>query len=146
MIKKKCARCGKKKDLNEFHKHKSNKDGKNSYCRFCNTEMKRIEKIKYPEKYILKNAKYRAEKNGIPFNLKLKDIIIPKVCPIFKKPFVYGIGRQEFSPSLDRIKNVKGYVKGNIVVISWRANKIKSNATVKELKALSDFYNNLEIK
>ena len=39
-------------------------------------------------------------------------------------------------PSLDRIDNSKGYVPGNIAVISMRANMIKNNATLAELKAI----------
>jgi hypothetical protein len=40
------------------------------------------------------------------------------------------------SPSLDRIDTSKGYVKGNVWVISWRANKLKSDATLAELESI----------
>lgn len=33
-----------------------------------------------------------------------------------------------------------GYVKGNIIVISNRANRIKNNATIPELRAVADFF------
>jgi hypothetical protein len=38
--------------------------------------------------------------------------------------------------SLDRIVPELGYVKGNIAVISNRANSLKSNATLEELERL----------
>lgn len=57
---------------------------------------------------------------------ELSDIQIPELCPVFKTPMV--------SPSLDRIDSSKGYVKGNVRVISKRANQLKSNATVEEME------------
>ena len=47
--------------------------------------------------------------------------------------------RHNGSPSLDRIDNTKGYIKGNVKVISWRANAIKKDATLEELKALVNY-------
>lgn len=38
--------------------------------------------------------------------------------------------------SLDRIDNKQGYVRGNIVVMSYRANRLKNDATEKDLEAL----------
>lgn len=50
-------------------------------------------------------------------------------------------GRQEDgSPSLDRLDCRKGYVRGNVEVISWKANRIKSNATVMELMKVATYY------
>ena len=37
----------------------------------------------------------------------------------------------------------KGYVKDNIIVVSMRANRIKSGATVDEIRKVSDFYEKL---
>ena len=80
------------------------------------------------------SAKYRAEKRGIEFNLDLEDIIIPDKCPILEVPFVYGdANNHDYSPSLDRIDNSKGYIKGNIQVISSKANTMKNSATSEEL-------------
>lgn len=70
-------------------------------------------------------AKSRATKVGREFNIDLADVVVPEVCPVL------GINME--SPSLDRIDSSKGYVKGNVRVISMRANMLKSNATIKEL-------------
>jgi len=42
-------------------------------------------------------------------------------------------------PSVDRIDPTKGYIKGNVEVISWRANHLKNNATVEELEAIVNY-------
>lgn len=70
------------------------------------------------------------------FNIDLSDIVIPKVCPILGIPLTKGVKRVPCnnSPSLDRIDSTKGYVKGNVQVISHRANRLKSDASLQELQ------------
>jgi len=80
-------------------------------------------------------AKERADKTGIPFDIELDDIQIPEVCPVLGIPIDMRLGRgrrQPDSPSLDKFVPDKGYTKGNIQVISWRANWLKNNGTVEE--------------
>ena len=82
-----------------------------------------------------KRAYDRAKKFGYPFNITEEDIVIPDVCPILEVPFVFGSkGDYEYTPSLDRIVNSLGYVKGNIQVITKKANSMKNSATPEELK------------
>lgn len=90
-----------------------------------------------PINYILQGAKQRAKKLGLPFNLTRDDIVIPTHCPIFGYELTISNGQpSDNSPSIDRIIPTLGYVKGNVQIISWRANNIKKNATVDELKKL----------
>lgn len=88
-------------------------------------------KINNLEKYLVHNAKQRAKKYGIPFDITYKDIVIPECCPYL------GIKLVPFSewssPSLDKIIPELGYVKGNIQVISTKANTMKNSATHDEL-------------
>ena len=93
---------------------------------------------KNPEKKLWDNARKRAKKNGIEFSIEPSDIVIPEVCPIFGMRLERGSGgtRLDSSPSLDRLDNNKGYIKGNVWVISWRANHLKSNASLEELEKL----------
>lgn len=94
-------------------------------------------KSKNPEKYTYHKAKRRAKEHKIDFNLELQDITIPKTCSILGIPLFYqSVGVSPNSPSIDRVDNAKGYIKGNIQVISWRANDIKGDATLEELVAV----------
>lgn len=86
---------------------------------------------------LLARAKQRARRDGLEFNLTYNDIVIPEKCPLLGTVLLWGkdIARDE-SPSLDRLDNSKGYVKGNVWVISHRANTIKNSASIKELETL----------
>lgn len=103
---------------------------------------KRAEENSDVPKRVLTRVKSRAKKGGIPFNLDISDIVIPKTCPVLGIPIFSATGEGGNlynSPSLDRINPRGGYVKGNIRVISNRANLLKSDATVQELtKILKD--------
>jgi hypothetical protein len=82
-------------------------------------------------------AKERAKKHHLVFSIVPKDIIIPKRCPVFGTKIVFGKNKAgPNSPSVDRIKNNKGYEKENIWVISKRANTAKSNLSLPELQKL----------
>ena len=86
------------------------------------------------EKDMFQLAKHRAKTKGIPFDIEISDIIIPEICPILGLPLKTTIdGNRDLSPSLDRIDNTKGYVKGNVQVISFKANNMKCTANDEEL-------------
>ena len=81
-----------------------------------------------------KRAKARAEKYDYDFNIEESDIIVPEICPLLEIPIYCGDkDNYENSPSLDRIDNNKGYIKGNVWVISKKANSMKNSATREEL-------------
>lgn len=78
-------------------------------------------------------AKKRAEEKDLPFDIEVSDITIPDVCPVLGIKFSVsktGKGPGDTSPSLDRIDGNLGYTRGNIKVISFKANRIKSDANV----------------
>jgi len=87
-------------------------------------------------KSMLSRCKARAKRKNMDFDLSLEDITIPTVCPILGIPleYVQGKGGSWNSPSLDRINNDKGYVKGNVQIISKRANSIKTDASLDEIE------------
>ena len=99
--------------------------------------------LSQPIRSIIYRARHRAKKLGIPFNIEVNDIDIPAFCPVLGIPLVRhpnkGRGYHPDSPSLDRINANRGYIKGNVRVISARANLLKNNASVDELeKVLAD--------
>lgn len=107
------------------------------------TEFVRSRNILNPEKRILATVKSRTAKDGIPFNLTLEDIIIPEFCPVLGIKLKKGQGkRQDNSVSIDRIIPELGYVKGNIRIISWRANKLKNNGKIEEFEAIIKYMKN----
>lgn len=83
------------------------------------------------------NCKQRAKKMNLPFDITDADLIVPDSCPILglKLEFAHGKGPQENSPSVDRIRPKHGYVKGNVRIISHRANRLRSNRTLEEMRA-----------
>ena len=83
------------------------------------------------------SARSRAKKNGIVFDITKEDVTIPKRCPLLGLTLKVGNGKiHRASPSLDRLFPELGYVKGNVRVISYKANSIKQDATAKELKRI----------
>lgn len=98
-------------------------------------------------KRMLWAARNRAKTFNLPFNIDLEDIFIPDYCPVLRiklEPTGYGLSNNDSSPSLDRINPILGYVKGNVAVISWKANKIKRNYTADDLRKVAEWLEYLE--
>lgn len=93
-------------------------------------------KARENQEYRLYNScKGNAKRKNIEFNIEIGDIIIPECCPIFgwKLTNISGEGRVKTNASIDRVDSSKGYIKGNIVIMSDLANRMKQNATEEEL-------------
>lgn len=105
---------------------------------------RQLQKARYranPAKAAWASALERARKAGIPFDITVEDIVIPEHCPVLGIPLQTNEGlARDNSPSLDKIVPERGYVKGNIIVISNRANRIKYDATVDELQKVANYY------
>ena len=161
---KKCRKCGYEGPLTDFHPHKRCKDGYETLCHKCQAiQVRYSEKKNYPnylernkryskahpesvkrwnakrstENRLVDGAKRRAKKRKVPFTITVKDIYIPEFCPVLGIILQRGNGKcSANSPSLDARIPELGYVLGNIQVISFKANTMKSNATLEELKKL----------
>jgi hypothetical protein len=117
----------------------------NSYYHNNKDAVKAAKKRQSKELKLFWAAASRARSLGLPFDITVDDITIPSVCPVLGFPIVVTHNALQYdSPSVDRIIPGDGYVKGNIVVVSWRANKLKNDATMAELKAVVDFYEGLK--
>jgi hypothetical protein len=92
-------------------------------------------------KIIYNRLKQSAKKRNISFDLtitQLNDLTFPITCPVLGIPLKFNRGQQQDdSYSIDRIDSTLGYTIDNIEVISWRANRLKNNATTEELQKLS---------
>lgn len=89
------------------------------------------------ERELLRAAKRRAKDRGVEFSITLEDIVVPNICPLLGIPLKKGdVKAGPNSPSLDRKNNDLGYVKGNVWVISRRANIAKNDLSLAELELL----------
>jgi len=158
-----CSGCGEMHPKSAFCKDRKSASGLNSVCReivktqnqryhqktkaVVNARRKRNRRLQKesPEweiwlrKKLLTDARGRARRRGIEFALTIEDVEVPERCPVFDIQLVWNsVKRSHNSPSLDRIEATKGYVPGNVWVISWRANDIKNDATPAELRRVAD--------
>lgn len=91
--------------------------------------MQRAKKVKIPVGFnsIIEFANYIKE-------------ITPAKCPVFNRKLVRGKGQSHsWSPSVDKIIPKKGYVKGNIQVVSYLANSMKRDASPSQLKQFAQW-------
>lgn len=132
-----CSGCKQTKPLERFSRSRIKKHGRANWCKDCMrtlyTQPIYLERRKQRRARDIVHSLYietrcRARKSGIAFDIEELDLHLPLLCPVLGVPFYLGGGpRQNYSPSLDRTVNELGYVKGNVVVISWLANRIKGN-------------------
>jgi hypothetical protein len=133
-------------------KYRDNWSKDPEWCKRENDRKTRYRRGRGKAVHMYMGAQGRAHKQGLEFSITKEDIVIPDVCPVLGIKIKAGQGRkwdppskgcrlngaQDSSPSLDRINNSKGYIKGNVRVISWRANYLKHTATFDELILLGE--------
>lgn len=96
---------------------------------------------KYAEVRMIDGARRRARERALDFDLKVCDIVVPCICPALGIPVFSTPGQQTpNTPSIDRVDNTKGYTKDNILIVSFRANELKSDSTISEMLKLTNFY------
>ena len=99
-------------------------------------------------KTLITRLKASAKKRNIPFDLSASDLDelgLPLTCPVLHIPLKFHRGApQDDSYSIDRIDSSKGYTADNITIISNRANILKRDATLTELKQLVEYYDNID--
>ena len=92
-----------------------------------------------------KDGRVPKDKNLV-FDLHYEDIQIPNICPVLRIPLIPSLDgtHNDTSPSLDRRIPYLGYTKGNVTVISMKANRIKTDANSNELKAVLEYVLKIE--
>jgi hypothetical protein len=145
-LEKRCAKCGILKIIHQFHKNKDGANGRHSICKACRWQYAQKNPVIVQTGGMVTGARQRAKDKGLAFDIDRDYLqsIAPSHCPIFGTKLEWSLrrGDKRFalpnSPSLDRIDPTKGYVKGNVWIISHRANTIKSNASHEELKLVTE--------
>jgi hypothetical protein len=91
--------------------------------------------LNHYEQKILNQAKKTAQTKNLEFDLTIEDIKIPAHCKYLgiELTKILGSGVVWSNCSIDRIDSSKGYIKGNVEIISRKANSMKNMATEKEL-------------
>lgn len=168
-LEKQCAKCKQVLPVANFSKDKRTSDGLVNSCKKCNARYKRqwyenggAEKtqsylkanpVKTITRKLVGHARDRAINKNIPFDIDLdyvramvgENAELASHCPVFGVRLEWscqrGNGNKPLpnSPSMDRIDPERGYVKGNVKIISFRANQIKSNASPSELKLVAAY-------
>lgn len=92
-----------------------------------------LRKKRDPVGYLLARLKRAAKAKGVPFDLGPEDIFVPLFCPVLGIPLrAIGTGRGDDCPEADRLVPSLGYVRGNVTIISHRANRLKDNGSAAE--------------
>lgn len=161
-----CIWCKKSRPLLDFSVCRANKDGKQSRCKSCDNaytkearfkrgkeaqtaygrqyRLQRGQNFDFRLKALLYTSRQRAKEKEREHTLTLDDLksIYPHngLCPIFGFKLEWNSkGFRETSPSIDRIDSSKGYTIDNVQIISWKANRIKSYATIEELETVINY-------
>jgi hypothetical protein len=147
---KQCSKCGVVKSLKDFYKDVSKKTKTLPSCKqCCLSRIRQYQKsnsVLVKTKDMVKSARKRAKIKNLPFDIDQEYVrsLVVSHCPVFGMPLEWSAlcgnhrGGSANSPSLDRIDPTKGYVKGNVWIISNKANTFKSYATHEELKILAE--------
>jgi len=147
-----CEECGEEKNIRHFSlldKTRVKTKERKKVCKPCSQSKRQKERRDRDWKHDARNVLWkvgraRAKRLGRLWTITKESIIIPDFCPVLGIP-LFREGRDTWlnAPSLDRVNNDLGYVPGNVMVISRRANLLKGDATLEELVLIGKFYNNL---
>jgi hypothetical protein len=106
-------------------------------------ENRRREMVNHLRKSVAHLRRQGGRRSHLECTITEYDLLDPDYCPVFPWIELHYPGEYHYDPAgatIDRIDNDKGYVPGNVVVVSWRANALRRDATDQELRALADYW------
>jgi hypothetical protein len=131
-----------KKKLYDVEYRKKNKEKRSDQNRAWYESSRKVRFTEDPQHYLWYVARTRSRQKGTEFTITKEDVIIPEFCPILDTPLTKGDGYLPNAMSLDRVDNTKGYIPGNVRVISRKANLMKSSLTLDILEKLIRYIKN----
>ena len=144
-VTKTCITCGESLPLSQFHLRKDNNKYRGE-CKSCNGSRTLARSNSLSDaQYLYESAKTRAKRKSREFTITIEDVglVDSDTCPYLQIPMFRRVqvsGKKPChhnnSKSLDRIDSARGYVPGNIIVCSWRANSLLRDGSLSELKLL----------
>lgn len=109
---------------------------------------KRRRRFRDPVGHLLSNVRRSAKRRGLEFRITRADLFPPRFCFVTGVELSYGGGiglsARPDAASVDRIDHNLGYVPGNVWVVSWRANSMKRDSSLPELRRLVAALDELE--
>jgi len=123
-------------------------NGVSLYCKVCakvNEKNGRTRRRKAdPFGFALQQLRRNARKRGFEFSLTKADFEpLPTHCPVLGVELDYSGSGRPNSASIDRSNSSKGYVPGNVVIMSRRANTLKNDASAQELRKVLEHIENI---
>lgn len=129
-----------------IHGHIAPRTTATGRCRTCSNNQQFHFSHTNDEIILLRSAKYRAKRKGVPFSITVDDIVIPPSCPCCDVVLVPKSMRTHHmktglpdSPSIDRKNPALGYVPGNVAILCMRCNTLKSGITKEMIEFLIDY-------
>jgi hypothetical protein len=164
-----CGKCKRGLPASEFYRQTARRDGLSFWCKDCQRQQLRDYRNKDRVTWRLKDAAYRksywgkdpkrvwaivacqsakrrARRDGMDFDITWQTLLPFCVdnCPVLGISLAYerspGRGIHAGSPTIDRLDNSLGYIISNVIVVSYRVNRIKNDATLQELETVLRFY------
>ena len=85
-----------------------------------------------------KNSKKAKQRHGL--SVEYYKTLIVTHCPLLGIELTYKNCKSTYGPynyaTLDKIDPTKGYVPGNVQIVSFRANTLKNSATIEEMRLI----------
>ncbi len=157
LTEKQCKICKETKPISEFYPlRKVYNTGFCSYCKKCNAEKQnewnknnraknnqkaKDRRIFHPERELLTRIKRKCKDLNLPCDITEEDLYHDEFCPVLGIKLIRredGV-TTESSPQADRLIPEKGYVKGNVKMISMRANRLKNDGTIEEHEKIVEY-------
>lgn len=148
---KKCRGCLDELPLQAFPARKDRGGRPRPYCKTCVNEIERVryEHHKRTEPFKHRCTRARSRAKGLEVNFSLSpeylESIWTGVCPVRGVKLNLNTDRtDEDAAELDRFYPEVGYVEGNVHWLSRKANRLKNNVNLSELRNLLEWMESVE--